>query len=174
METVDPFDGLDFDLEEVKKIKEEQDERRWIKDPRVCSCGHGIVRHKFVESRNAWVCEPARMSCPCKQKEPVLEVQDTRDFLSKTKGHGARHALALGIAISQNKGHWIRWTVDKLCFICKDPDERPTLVALKKVGDNMVETFEEPGPYNALICQRCRQNLKNPANLGYEGLRSVD
>lgn len=174
METVDPFDGLDFGLEEVEQVRENQDERRWVKDPRVCSCGHGIVRHKFVESRNAWVCEPARMSCPCKQKEPVLEVQDTRDFLSKTRGHGASHALALGIAIAQKKDHWVRWTVDKVCFICKNPEERPTIVSLKRVGDSLVECFEEPGPFNALMCQKCRQDLKDNTASSYGGPRAVD
>ena len=78
------------------------------RDLRVCACGHPVNRHTEIDvygdgAKIALQCQTPRLTCPCKDLKPVLEVKDTRPFLHKTKGVGKSHALILGISSVQTR-----------------------------------------------------------------------
>lgn len=104
----DPFEALGVSREAALAALEETRTRR-IGDSRVCICGHPVGRHAVSEVTGKTSCRPTRMDCPCPVIEPVVEVEDVRPFLHKTKGHGFKHALMLGFAALEKKGKSFEW-----------------------------------------------------------------
>lgn len=92
----DLFDSLGITEEDIK----ESDRRQKIRgrtDQRVCMCGHGMSKHKFVTDVALWSCRPNAYSCPCKVPVAVMEVSNIKPFLRKTIGGGLLHALFAGL-----------------------------------------------------------------------------
>jgi hypothetical protein len=148
-----PFDFLDFTLEEGQEANEQLAKSRIGRDKRVCVCGHPMSRHS-LNPRGAVVCKPTAMYCPCKEKRAVLEVEDCRDFLFKTAGSAKFHALGRGITASVEKGHEITWIIDIRCDRCGE--EKPIVpVAVSQNG----MTRDEATGYDALLCRECRQQV---------------
>lgn len=160
-EIAELFEGLEFDLADVKKSNERIARRNRIdRDPSICSCGHGKSRHQFLENRGHYSCTPSRMSCNCRHLEVVLEAEDTRDFLSKTVGNGVEHALMRGIDVTLRKGKSIRWIgTGRNCFVCKDETKKTTIVSYKMIGDLPVEVSDEGGQKNRFMCNDCREMI---------------
>jgi hypothetical protein len=155
------FEGLDFTHDDVKKVNSKAvSQARMGRDSGICSCGHPKSRHKYLDNRGHWNCEPSRMSCNCRNLEVVLEAQDTRDFLTKTLGNGAEHALSRGIDVTMKKGKWVKWVdTGRTCWVCKDPDKKTTIVAYKVVGEMPVECKGEGGQKNRMMCNECRESI---------------
>lgn len=114
---LDSFDVSQEKLELIDKAIA-QDPRQ--NDKRICICGHSISRHKRDEITGKMKCTPARFTCPCARKHPVIEVPNTKYFLSRTTGSGEKHALTRGIylsqkAISEEFNENAKWLVDLRC-----------------------------------------------------------
>lgn len=89
-------------------------------DKRICICGHSMSRHKLREDSGKVECHPARFSCPCRRRHPVIEVPNTKYFLSRTAGSGEKHALIRGIYLSQKSipeefEQNAKWLVEHKC-----------------------------------------------------------
>jgi len=150
--TVDPFEFMDFSIEEAldedQRLRQKPPER----DGRICGCGHPISRHTII---NGLVfCKPTRMECPCKSARAVLESSDVRPFLRKTEGSGAMHALGRGLAAAASKGLEINWLIEKECDRCKTPGPiSPVPVTQRGISTS------KPTGFDAMLCQACRQEV---------------
>lgn len=144
-----PF-GLD--LKEIREVASlgirEKAERK------VCVCGHSVGSHG-PGYRSRWLCSSGKMTCPCQDLFPVLEVSDLRHFHFKTEGWGPRHALALGTQKCLEKGGKVTQIVSNNCFVCGK--EAPRLIPTSMTLDKLI--VEIPGPLNALLCQDCWSDL---------------
>lgn len=117
MSFLDAFDVSQEKLEIIDKAIA-QDPRQ--NDKRICICGHSMSRHKISDVTGKMECVPARFTCPCKRKHPVIEVPNTKYFLSRTNGHGEKHALTRGIYLSQKSlgddfDKSAKWLVELKC-----------------------------------------------------------
>lgn len=145
--------GFTFTLSEGLEVLAESRERkrRWQeRDARVCICGHPVWAHAGTPGKQ--FCKPARMECPCRMAEPVLEVQDTRLFQYATTGSGVRHALGKGVLASQEKGKEWRW-IDgaRVCKVCGDETEEVVPSAVTPG----VGVVQRPEKMNGLLCPEC-------------------
>lgn len=117
MSFLDAFDVNEEKLDLLDKAIA-QDPRQ--NDKRICICGHSISRHKVNEFNGKMECTPARFSCPCHRKHPVIEVPNTKYFLSRTSGSGEKHALTRGIYLSQKAladefNNNAKWLIEHKC-----------------------------------------------------------
>lgn len=149
---MDPFDALDFTLEEALQADEQLRTRPGTRDGRVCACGHSAGRHQTDYGLN--VCKPSAMQCACKTFRAVVEVSDTRPFLRKTEGAGPMHALGRGIAVALSKGAEVTWLIDLKCDRCKQ-EAKLTPVPVTQSG---IAVSHDTG-FNAMLCQTCRENV---------------
>jgi hypothetical protein len=154
MSSENPYEFLDFDIEESKAAEEKLSVigRRLDRDGRICACGHPMARHATYSG--IVYCKPSRMECLCKTARPVLEAEDVRDFLRKTVGSGPLHALGRGILSSIEKGHKVEWIVSMVCDRC-GTEGRISPVSVTQHG---IEARESTG-YDALLCQKCREEI---------------
>lgn len=151
--TDNPFAYLDFTYEDAKEANRVLGLHRQDRNKKICVCGHGIARHS-VNVRGDVVCKPSSMYCPCKGKREVLEVEDVRDFLSKTYGSGKFHALGRGLQKAMEKGHKVEWLIELKCDRCNT--EGPiSPVPVSKTG----QAQEEATGIDALLCKDCRQSV---------------
>jgi len=150
-ENPNPFDKLDFTLEEALKVDEQLISRR-PRDGRICACGHPAMRHTITSG--IVYCKPTRMECKCKVLKVVLDSDDVRPFLRKTEGAGAMHALGRGMAAAVKKGINFKWTIDPVCERCKKPGP----VSPVPVTQNGISVSHATG-YDALLCAPCREEV---------------
>lgn len=148
----DPFESMDFTLEEAIEADAEVIRNKRERDGRICLCGHPMTRHEIVLGMN--VCKPTRMECPCKKARAVVETNDTRSFLRKTAGSGPLHALGRGMQAAVVAGKDVTWVVDPICDRC-GAEDKLSPVAVNQRG---VATDEATG-YDALLCRKCRQEV---------------
>jgi hypothetical protein len=150
--TVDPFDFMDFSLEEALEEDEKLRQRPAERDGRICLCGHPVSRHTVV---NGLVfCKPTRMECPCKKVRAVIDTNDVRPFLRKTEGSGPMHALGRGLAAAITKGLDVVWLVEKKCDRCGTEGPVAPVPVTQRGGATRSATG-----FDALLCQACRQEV---------------
>lgn len=148
----DPFDFMDFTLDEALEADERLRSRPAVRDGRICICGHPVSRHTVVSG--VTFCKPTRMECPCKKTRPVLESRDTRPFLRKTEGAGRSHALGRGMAAARTKNIEFNWIVDMKCDRCqKEAPLSPVPVSQTGVAQVSATGFD------ALLCGECRMEV---------------
>jgi hypothetical protein len=137
-----------IDLEEVESFWDithrEQPNRQ------ICVCGHGVNRHLDLRPGETG-CFVSRMSCPCAQVIPVLEVSDTRYFMTKTAGWGDKHALSTGLLRLHKAGGTAKSLIGKVCLKCGVESEKLIPTSM----DESLAVLEKPGTRNALLCSDC-------------------
>lgn len=141
--------GLGIPLDDVLSATAEARAERGPRDGRICVCGHPATRH--IGLQGEMVCKPTRMECPCRAVEVVLETSDTRNFLWRTRGYGADHALAQGLGSAERKGVEYDWVEGVLrCRACgaHGVELLPCAVFGNKVR-------REPARTNGLLCREC-------------------
>jgi hypothetical protein len=146
--TVNALDRLGLDQSEIRIHR--SDLKRKEYDRLVCVCGHAVNKHKEFRS-GTWQCHTARMYCPCEWPKAVVEVSDTRYFMTKSRGYGARHALSTGLSRLHERGGTSRVVIEPLCFACK----RETTPLLPATFDSQQRLIFKPGPLNGLFCHDC-------------------
>lgn len=154
---MDEFDVKSADVKEINDI--------YRIDPRsrnrnICICGHSTSRHRFDASLNIHICKPGQLACPCIAMRAVIDVPNTRYFMRKSVGSGAKHALVRGVSASiealgaEEFEEKRTWLVPAECDICHEPAKYyPVRIALggTPISDNDPDT----GVY-AFMCEKCR------------------
>jgi hypothetical protein len=154
MNSDNPLEALGLTVDDVEKADQEKREKG-PRDRRVCVCGHGVSRH--TNAHGAIYCKPARMECPCKKIQPVLETNDTRPFLRKTDGMGAQHALARGIKEAITRGKSVKWLIDMVCW---NPNCGKTVTKLTPVPMTQRGTISGTATgFDVMLCDECLLNL---------------
>ncbi len=161
---LDAFDVSEEKLEQIDKAIA-QDPRQ--NDKRICICGHSMSRHKISPITGRMECVPARFTCPCKRKHPVIEVPNTKYFLSRTTGHGEKHALTRGIYLSQKAlgeefDKNAKWLIE---LKCENPACGKEIKAFPVMCDaDAYRVYEhrsdDKNPdegYTFLYCETCRE-----------------
>lgn len=124
-------------------------------DKRICICGHRMTGHKNGK------CVPARFSCPCKKTQAVLEVPDTRFFLSRTTGSGEKHALIRGIYLSE-KSMGVRFKQESKWLVehkCENPACGKETKLFPVLCDTDMFRIYDSDPdqgVTAFLCETCR------------------
>jgi len=133
-------------------------------DRRICICGHGArshssqalsdnPTHKSFRESGRDQCLPGRMECPCGGFRGVVEVEDPRVFIFRTRGPMGQHALVRGLAASLVRGKTVS-EVDWACDTC-GATHAVTPVAVSRSG----QIAFEPSRDNRLLCADCRIGL---------------
>lgn len=144
---------LGLDLDEVVEM-DQQLIHRQRGDRRICLCGHSVGRH--TEFNGLVNCTVGKMTCPCREVQPVLLAEDTRPFLRKTEGAGKLHALSRGISALAAKGKTVEWIEDALvCHKCEATGVNLSPVPMTRSG----RVADEATGYDALLCETCRREL---------------
>lgn len=128
-------------------------------DKLICSCGHAISRHRYDSGLNRWLCRPNAYKCPCLIRTPVMEVSNTRHFMMKNQGSGAKHALSMGYAASKEKlGEDFKadWVIEPKCTFChKETKYYPVRVTDK--GVILLDSEDDKGVgVTVFLCESCR------------------
>ena len=150
-ENNDPFSFFDFSIDEARESERTHKNGADRRDKRVCLCGHAMSAH-MVDSVS--VCSPSKMYCPCKVARAVLEVQDCRLFVRKTRGAGSQHALSLGVVASLERGKKVEWIIEQRCDRCKTPGK----VSPVPVTHEGFARSDATG-FDALLCMVCRESV---------------
>lgn len=116
----------------------------------VCVCGHAMNKHTKY-GINEWSCQTARMWCPCEAPKVIVEVSDTRYFMTKSRGYGEKHALSTGLSRLHEKGGTSKLVIEPKCFRCEEV-KYPLVPA---AFDRHIRLIFKPGPYNGLFCRDC-------------------
>ena len=116
----------------------------------VCICGHATNKHNEI-TKDYWSCVTARHYCPCSKPVPAVLVQDTRYFMRKTYGYGAKHAMSTGLRKLNQEGKWSKFIIDLTCFKCETANVKLYPCALNR--DYRVS--DKPEAINALLCWSC-------------------
>lgn len=152
------LDAFDMSEEEAALVDEAVRTPPQRNDKRICICGHSVSRHNNVTK----ACRPSRFDCPCRRLNPVIEVPDTRYFLSRTMGSGEKHALTRGIFIAKNAlgeefEERAKWLVD---LVCENPACRKETklfpVMCDSEGYRLYDSDEDVG-VTAFYCESCRE-----------------
>jgi hypothetical protein len=123
---------------------------------RVCLCGHPIKAH--IDDA---LCSPTRIDCHCRTLRPVIEVDDTRNFVFKTRGF-REHALMSGMSrttMSDKKWKWLPG--EPRCDACGEINTHIQPVLVDVVKDAVVMDIESWGDdpprrlVDRLLCFRC-------------------
>jgi len=144
---------LGVSVEEATELV--KDSRAHKKEKKICICGHPMNRHKDY-GIGQMVCEPTRMSCPCKMVVPVLDVADTRMFLYQTTGIGKNHALSKGMMKTAISGKTFTWIEEPACQKCGEVTD---VIVPVSISEETGRALREPGSMNALLCQSCAEDL---------------
>lgn len=139
---------LGLDPDEIREHR--QDIKRREYNRQVCVCGHAMNKHSR-HSNGIWSCHTARMYCPCELPKPVVEVSDTRYFMTKSRGYGASHALSTGLSRLGEVGGSSKLIVEPKCFKC----QRETNPLIPATFDRYIRLIFKPGPLNGLFCHDC-------------------
>lgn len=148
------FAIVDFEYEDVVAGEAElvASGRRRSGDRRICVCGHPAGRHTQVQGIT--LCKPTRMECPCKNLRAVLRAEDTRNFLRKTEGSGALHALGRGLKAAHEAGKSVEWLVEAKCDRC-GTEAQVSPVAVTQRGI----VVQSATGFDALLCRKCREQV---------------
>lgn len=154
------MDGFDVTSEEANLINEVYRIDPRSHDRRICICGHSVSRHSFNEITNRHRCKPGQLECPCMLLRPVIRVPNTRYFMRKSVGSGAKHALVRGVAASiealgseefEAKREYL---VPAECDSCKKPTKYYP-VRITETGKPLKDSDIDKGIY-AFLCETCR------------------
>jgi len=154
MSFLDAFDVNQDELELIDKAVRQPPQRN---DRRICICGHPVSRH----DKETRACRPARFDCPCRRLHPVIEVPNTRFFLSRTMGSGEKHALTRGIfmarqAMGDDFDERAKWLVE---LQCENPEcKQPTKLYPVKCDTDWFRIYDadkEQG-VTCFYCENCR------------------
>ena len=143
------FDNFNVTEEEAVEALEEVKKNPHRRDGAICICGH--ARSKHLVGSLGTTCVPAKQYCPCKKVRVVVETSDTRNFLFKTDGAGANHALMKGITKAITGGAEVEWLAGNLCDRCGE-QKKVDVVPVSQRG----VTMNEATGYDALLCVTCR------------------
>ena len=159
------MDDFDVDYDEAVEATEKLLVTVRNDDRRICSCGHGMSRHKFHPYKNVNVCKPAAYECPCIYMRPVMEVPNTRYFMRKSFGSGTNHALVLGYTASKEAlgtefSSKVEWLIPRACEACQRLTEKyyPTRVTAE--GRPILDSDKDTG-ITAFFCEECRDPRKH-------------
>jgi hypothetical protein len=141
---------LELGLDEIEIKAHRDDAKRREFNRLVCVCGHAMNKHSEFNP-GLWSCHTARMYCPCERPRAVVEVSDTRYFMTKSRGYGAQHALSTGLSKLHEKGGTSKLIIEPNCFRCEEP-RTPLLPA---AFDREVRLVFKPGQLNGLFCHDC-------------------
>jgi hypothetical protein len=147
-ESANALQELGLDEQEIMAHREDSKRREFNR--LVCVCGHAMNKHNEFNP-GLWSCHTARMYCPCEKPRAVVEVSDTRYFMTKSRGYGAQHALSTGLSKLHERGGTSRLIIDPKCFRCEEP-KSPLLPA---AFDRDVRLVFKPGHLNGLFCHDC-------------------
>ncbi len=145
----DAFDQLGLSLEEVEAFQQANRAKK-IANSEVCACGHAMNKHTKYESGH-WDCHTAKMWCPCQEPIPVLVADDTKYFMTKTHGYGARHALATGLLRCRQIGVKTRMIVEPRCFKCARQTDNLFPAAINREN----RLVDVPADRNGIFCIEC-------------------
>ena len=121
----------------------------------VCICGHSVNNHKDFGDGQL-ICAPGKQFCPCQRLLPVIEVENTKYFLRRTRGYGEKHALTLGLHHLTKHGFWSRMLIEPICFKCKS-----TSVSIYPTPISRGNTVSYgPSPLNVFLCIDCIYQLQ--------------
>lgn len=146
---VDAFDELGLSLTEVEDFQAANRNKK-VANKDVCACGHAMNKHTKYESGH-WDCHTAKMWCPCQEPIPVLQADDTKYFMTKTHGYGAKHALATGLLRCRQKGVATKMIVELQCFKCAITGVELLPAAINR--DNRL--VDVPASRNGIFCLKC-------------------
>jgi hypothetical protein len=165
-----PLEMLGMTMDEVLDADDALRVKPAHRDGRICLCGHGMTRHKFQDGMFL-MCNPSRMSCPCKRPRPVFDSEDTRPFMRKTGWSGSEHAFSRGLAKLVESGKSGEWMIDLKCDACKTESSSLIPVCLNQYVREIAHGAEPEG-YDALFCPSCVDLLRDP-ELGRPDLSAV-
>lgn len=154
------MDEFDLDLDDVLEAAVGYDSTSRNDDRRVCSCGHGMSRHKFNPIENRHACMPGRLSCPCLIPTAVMDTPNTRYFMRKSHGSGKKHALSMGYAASKEAlgdefTDKVKWLIEPKCQFCgTETKYYPVRVTAK--GKILFDSAEKEEGVTAFLCEECR------------------
>jgi hypothetical protein len=155
----------DFDLDLDEAVETSNLYRKVLHDDKqICSCGHGISRHKFDKYQNRYICQPSAYICPCMVMKPVIEVSNTRYFMRKSQGSGVKHALSMGYAASKEAigdvfTDGVTWLIEPKCEICgAETKYYPSRVTAS--GKILLDVDPDEG-ITAFLCAECRNPVKH-------------
>ena len=155
MSFLDAFDVNESDMKLVDEALRQSPRRN---DKRICICGHPVSRHNETTKK----CRPSRFDCPCQRLHPVIEVPDTRYFLSRSNGSGEKHALTRGIFLAR-KGMGedfdsrASWLVD---LICENPScGKPTKLFPIRCDTDLFRIYDSDKDKGVTVfyCAECRE-----------------
>jgi hypothetical protein len=146
------LNDLGIEEEEVEQFIAQRDRGEEGKKY-VCICGHAMNKHS--ETAGSLMCVTAKHYCPCLHPIAVLNVQDTRYFMTKTYGFGRRHALATGLYRLGRVGKWAIWLEKPYCHKCGSEGHPILPTAI----DEMNRAVERPAIRNVLLCVSCLEQL---------------
>lgn len=131
-------------------------------DRTICLCGHPKNRH-FIDVDFS-TCRPSRMNCACAKFIPIAKVQDSRDFLRKTEGHGIDHALVKGIFNATQRNHYFEWNKENyICMRCKTSGDEKQLTIFPFEGDpqqGLRRTIQyDFARWNFFLCDDCQEEM---------------
>lgn len=154
------MDDFDIDLEEASEMNQTFRQTQRSNDRRICACGHAMSRHPFDKYQGVHYCKPGQYACPCIQKKPVIEVPNTRYFMRRSRGSGAKHALSLGYVASREAigeeefSEKITWLIEPVCEIC-GVESKYYPVRVSKTGKVLLDQDDDEG-VTAFLCAECR------------------
>lgn len=156
------MDEFDLDPNQVTMMNEvyKQDSRSL--DRRICACGHAMSRHRLNTITGRYACKPGQLSCACINQRPVIEVPNTRYFMRKSMGSGAKHALPRGVAASAEAlgdefTEKKKWLIDEVCDLCGE-ESKFYPVRVTATGTILDDDQEDEG-VTAFYCASCRAKL---------------
>lgn len=151
-ESYSPLDDLGIKQEDVEDFIEQRNKGEEVRKY-VCLCGHAMNKHS--ETAGSFMCVTAKHYCPCLHPIPVLNVQDTRYFMTKTYGYGRRHALASGLYRLGRVGKWAVWLEKPRCHKCLSENHPILPTAI----DESNRAVERPAIRNVFLCVSCLEEL---------------
>lgn len=146
---MDAFDELGLSIQEAEEFQTANRNKK-VANRDVCACGHAMNKHTKYESGH-WDCHTAKMWCPCQEPIPVLQADDTKYFMTKTHGYGAKHALATGLLRCRQKGVATKMIVALQCFKCAMAGVELLPAAINR--DNRL--VDVPASRNGIFCLKC-------------------
>lgn len=154
------MDEFDLDPDEVSEYNAAYRQDSRSTDRRICICGHAMVRHHFNDYTGGHYCKPGQLACPCINPREVVDVPNTKFFMRKSMGSGAKHALPRGIAASiEGLGNdfkeGMKWLVEAVCDFCSEPAKFYP-VRVTPTGAILNDSDEDEG-VTAFLCQSCRE-----------------
>jgi hypothetical protein len=154
---------FDIDVDEIREANESFKIEPRSLDRRICICGHAMSRHHVNGITGEHYCKPGQLSCPCIQERPVVEVPNTRPFMRKSRGSGAKHALVLGFAGAEERlGEEFTskrtWLIEEKCDICKEPfSENEKFFPVRVTTDGIpISDYDDDTGVTAFMCRECR------------------